>query len=280
MGQKIEGRGGWTIERYLSQYTAYVRGVSPFLFPKGVPADTYYGDYKFICRGLSKYTYDPYLYDGFKLVPMEKGQICLFNSKLYAKDESGKLVPVEAAPEFEFDYAKYLEKNKLPAPNAVSLLFGANEMQKVPMDKSASEFAVEMTLNNFKTLIAGIRRAVPDTLIIINLPVLGAEQYAWGIRLGCNWSNGMYRFHILKLCAALLKEFDGREREGFFISPMLHTLDPRSGFDTQTVCSSAYADAEITVQTNWVHPGEIGYAQMGDTLSGVIAHIKHIHEKR
>lgn len=274
-GHYSEGRGGWTLQKYLCQYEHYVRGVSPFTFPVDEPAELYYGDLDFWKKGYENPESDPYVYKGFSIVPIQDGQSFIRDGKLYRFSE-GSATLINEFPTFECSYEKYLKHFSLERPQAVSLLFGANEMQKVEFDRTSE--VVGNTIRNFELLIGSIRDACPDCKIVINLPVIGAEQYAWGTRLGCRWTNKQYHLNILRLCEAILNEYDGREDEGYFISPMLHVIDPLYGFDRADVPESSFTDGVRTVQTNWVHPCEAGYSMMGTALAGTIAYISTVKQ--
>lgn len=269
-GHYNEGRGGWTIQKYLYQSEHYVRGVSPFTFPVNEPAELYYGDWFFWQKGYDNPESDPYVYKGFSIEHIREGQSFIRDGKLY-RFSAGKETLIDEAPLFECSYSKYLRRFSLERPQLVSLLFGANEMQKVEFDRTGE--VVDNTIRNFELLIASIREACPDCKIVINLPVMGAEQYAWGRRLGCRWTSRQYHLNILRLCEAILKQYDGREDEGYFVSPMLHVIDPVYGFERADEAESSYTDTVRTVQTNWVHPCETGYSMMAGALAGTIAYI-------
>ena len=269
-GHSVEGRGGWTLTRYLTQKEHYQRGVSPFLFPENESAEDYYGDLDFWKRGYEDPESDPYVYKGFEIEQIKEGQSFIRDGKLYRYYECGEEF-VDENPIFSCDYGKYLKRFGLKTPEVVSFLFGANEMQKVTFDRT--DEVTENTINNFKLLISSIRKVNPVCKFVINLPVVGAEQYAWGKRLGCVWSSKQYHLNVLKLCRALLNEFDGREDEGYFISPMLLAIDPVYGFLREEVKINKNVDAVKTVQTNWVHPCDIGYRCMGEALAGAVAYI-------
>ena len=272
-GHLVEGRGGWTLKRYLTQKEHYLRGISPFMFPENESAEAYYGDWDFWRRGYEDPESDSYVYGGFQIKPIEEGESFIREGKLYRYRKSKEEL-IDENPVFRCDYKKYLKHFNLKTPDAVSFLFGANEMQKVPFDRTYE--VVQNTINNFKTMIAAVREANPTCKIIINLPIMGAEQYAWGKRLGCNWSGKQYHFNILKLCEAILGEFDNKEEEGYFISPALLAIDPVYGFQREEVRVNKNVDITKTVQTNWVHPCEIGYRCIGEALAGTVAYISKV----
>ena len=72
----------------------------------------------------------------------------------------------------------------------------------------------------------------------------------------------------------LLEEFDNKQSENIFISPMIMCLDPVNGFDHSTVKANIHSAATEIRQSNWVHPNNSGYYQMGDALASVIEYIR------
>ena len=174
-------------------------------------------------------------------------------------------------PEFNFDFGKYLEKNQFNVPDAVSLLFGANDLQVIDYEKTESE--IQTLLKHIEFIISDIKKY--GSKIIINLPVLGADQYSWGMQMGCRGTVKQYEYNIKMWSNALIENYGGRENEGFYLCPMLATLDPVSGFVESHSNVSPYTNAQEQHKMNWVHPCEVGYKLMGDTLSGVLCAIKN-----
>ena len=267
-----EGRGGWTARRYLEQSAAYDRGVSPFLFPRGVSGPEYYGDFNFWMEGATDPQADPYRYDGFHCAVISPGQVCLRDGALWRAVADGRLERLERSPEFAFSFRKYRERFGVPKPDIVSLLFGANEMQRVEPEDAPER--IEQTVAVFEELMRGIREDCPQVRFVLNLPVIGAQQYAWGMRIGCHWTAAQYDLNIKRFGEALLARWDGQESAGVYISPMLLCIDPMYGFDWAADRANLYSDALTPHHVNWVQPGKAGYQQMGDALAATIQRIR------
>ncbi len=265
----IEGRGGWSYDSYFYRWDDKY-GMSPFLFPKGIAAKDYYGDKTFVdaARATDSETYKYY---GYTYDEIKDGQYYALDNKLYKKNGSHNEL-ISDNPEYEFDFAKYIEKFDLEAPQIVSVLLGANDLHAIPYKDS--DAAVDRYIEHTKKLIEEIRRYKKDIKIIINMPVICAEQYAWGIQLGCGGSEKMYNFIIKKASAAILKSFDNRQAENIYVSPMLATIDPEYGFPYTYVKANKYTEEMVKKQCNWLHPNDAGYCQMGDALAGVIEYIR------
>ncbi len=265
-----EGRGGWSYASYYKTWAAKF-GLSPFLFPKGIAAKDYYGDKAFLEKAISEDA-ETYQFYGYDYEELKDGQYYVGeDQKLYIKKADADEL-VSDAPEFEFDFAKYLERFDIEKPEIVSVLLGANDLQTVPYERSDAKVAEY--IENTKFFIEQIHRCDKNIKVIVNLPILGAEQYAWGTRLGCGGSSKMYRHNIMKASGELIKSFDGRQDENIFISPMLACIDPENGFPFNYVKVNKYNEAMEKHQSNWVHPNESGYCQIGDALAGVIEFIR------
>lgn len=265
---KHEGRGGWTLERYLTQNHSSGGHYSPFLFPKSVEGSDYYGDIWYY--ELVKRCPDSYGTGGSTYESVKKGEYVLKDGKIYLFN-GDDFELFDEKPEFEFNFGKYLERNKFKAPDVVSLLFGANEFQVIDYERTESE--IEKVLVNLDKVVSEIKKYVSN--IIINLPVLGADQYSWGLQMGCRGTVKQYEYNIKMWSNALLENYGGRETEGIYICPMLAALDNITGFEASHSSASPYSVAQEQHKMNWVHPCDVGYKLMGDALAGVLCEIKN-----
>ena len=261
-----EGRGGWDLGTYLGLYEDGWGGPSPFLFPKNVAGRDYYGVKSFYDRLLTPIT-DPYSLDGYRWEPVKEGQSFFDGGKLWRYSADGNTL-FDENPVFEFDFGKYLERHDLPAPDAFSLLMGANDVQNVPYEDGPA--AVERFMDNLDTVVSSVRKCCPKTEIILHLPVTGAEQYAWGLR--GNGSFKRYRLHTLLVSEAILGRYEGREH--FRICPTRLFTDPEYGFAHAAESANVFSDVLIEHQNNWVHPNLAGYNQMGDVLASLVEDIR------
>ncbi len=258
-----EGRGGWSYRNYLMREKS-CGGDSPFLFPVGV--DNYGGDIEFL-EQVNAEPRGEYNYEGFARKPFTEDKVYSRGMSLYTL-QKGEWQLYDENPAWEVDFAKYRKRYEIGPVDAVSLLLGANDLQLCPYEESEERIATY--LNNTQTVIDAIHRYDPHIDIIINMPVTGAEQYCWGTRLGCNGSSKMYRFNIIKAGKAILERWGNREEEHIYIGPMLLALDPVYGFPRSVEKVNMHSEALEEHQSNWVHPNQTGYYQMGDAICGVI----------
>lgn len=265
---KHEGRGGWKLERYAQMYYSSGGFYSPFLFPKNVSGKEYYGDLHY-AQGV-KNNPDHYTTAGATYEPLVKGEYALKDGKVcFFNGENFEIF--DENPEYEFNFEKYLERNGFSVPDVVSFLFGANDLQITDYENTKTE--IEKISGYLDMMVSDIRKC--GSKIIICLPVLGADQYSWGIRMGCTGTAKQYEYNIKMWSKALIEKYGGRENEGIYICPMMATLDPLTGFEEGHSAASPYSNTYEYHKINWVHPCDIGYKLMGDTLAGVLCEIKN-----
>ncbi len=271
MGVNHEGRGGWTSHDYLERYSDAGNGVSPFLFPIGYEAKEYFGDKAYWERVNSSDYCTKYSYAGIAPQHIVDGMLCLDDGILY-RYSNGQYVVENKNPKFEFSFGKYIERYNLAKPNIVSLLFGANEFQHCSYGNLNEE--IEKYICSIREMVASIKEFDKDIKIIVNLPVCGGDQYSWGNALGCKGSAKQYNYCIKMASKVLIETFEKENDEGIFICPMLAVCDTDAGFPWDVMKSNIYSDKTEIRCTNWIHPSEVGYKQMGDALAAVIATIR------
>lgn len=266
-----EGRGGWTCGAYFERYEDDGWGFSPFLFPIGIEGAKYYGSKSFYERMINQKTCTDYSHCGTKVTHIKDGMLCCDNNMLY-RYSRGSFIETEQNPVFEFSFAKYIERYELETPDVVSILFGANEFQTCSYAILKNELSV--FLSNLKRMVNSIHEYDSRIKVIVNLPICGGGQYSWGMAMGCTSSAKQYNYCIKMAGKAILEEFDGRREENIFVCPMIAVCDPYAGFPWDRIKSNMYSERFKTHITNWVHPSEAGYKQMGDALAGVMADIR------
>lgn len=266
-----EGRGGWTCAAYFERYEDNGWGVSPFLFPKDCSGNEYFGSKRFWDKiGNPEYN-TSYSYAGTQPQSIKNGMLCYDGGEL-CRYADGQYIGGVVNQEFEFSFKKYLERYGIETPDIISILFGANEFQTCKYKNLAEE--LNTFINSINKMIESIKQCGEDIKIIVNMPICGGGQYAWGNQLGCIGSSKQYDYCIKMAGKAILKEFDCRRDENIFVCPMLAVCDSFSGFPWEISKANIYSDRTETNITNWVHPSEVGYKQMGDALAGVIADIR------
>ena len=260
-----EGRGGWSFPTYFNN-----KEDSPFQFPQNVPGRTYAGSEEFLNKVADPH-HDNYSYDGFVPHTIQPGETFLRGGKLFERRAEGDVL-VDDSPVLDFDFPRYMERHPECTPDVISILMGANDQGSCPYELAEERTAQFMA--NFAKALASIRAWSKDVPVVINLPIAGGDQYSWGKQVGC--AHGAKRYdHIIKcFCEALLKEYDGKEAENIYISPMLAVLDPVYGFPREVHKANRYSDASVEAHGNWVHPAACGYKQMGDALAAVLEKLR------
>lgn len=270
-GVNHEGRGGWKSYDFLERYADTGNGVSPFLFPEECGGKEYFGDKAYWERIESSEYYGKYSYSGIKPQYIREGMTCLDKGVLY-RYQNGSFHKENENPTFAFDFQKYIERYEIEKPDIVSLLFGANEFQICSYDELQGELV--KFIDALNRIILSIKAYDPQIKIIVNMPVGGGDQFAWGNALGCVSSSKQYNYCIKMASKAILETFENRETDGIFVCPMLAVCDTNAGFPWEFNKSNIYSDKSEIHCSNWVHPSKVGYQQMGDALAAVIVNIK------
>ena len=142
-------------------------------------------------------------------------------------------------------------------------------MQISGYDKTAEH--VTNFINNLEAIINSIKEYDRNIKIIINMPVPGADQNAWGMR-SCLGSGKRYNYNMMQIGKAIIEKYG--EEKNIFISPMAICIDTIYGFSSQETPAMLYTEKAENHQNNWVHPQRAGYCQMGDALAAVIEKIR------
>jgi len=281
-----EGRGGWHTKNYFETSTGE-GGTSPFLFPKYVSGEKYFGDVKFwkkalsenwedyVCVGLqqtAKFLGMENLYDNNFPVSAKDGDV-VFNDGLY-KMESGEWKSF--ADEFEFSFPKYMQRYKAffkqDSVDVVSILLGTNDFYAEKYEELSDK--ISYVIEKFEYMINSVKEYDSNIKIIINLPILLAGA-SFGEAPNGETTAKRCRFKILSFAEKILEKWDNVEsaKKGIFVSPMLNMLDMVESFDKSYIKKNKYTNELMVVYENAVHPSRVGYKQMGDALSGVVTYV-------
>lgn len=263
-----EGRGGWQLTHYVTQYADWWGGASPFVFPEGFSGKEYYGDLSYNER-LKTPNLDSYSLDGYVWTELKEGQIYHDDGMLWLHTPNGAVI-VEENPQWAFSFAKYMERFEIETPDVLSILLAANDLQNTSYEDGPDR--IRQFMNELETVIASVHDYDSDIDIIVNLPICGAEQYAWGLR--GNGSARCYRLNTMLLCEALIERWDKHQAEHVYICPMRCFVDPKDGFDIDAYRTNPYSGRLSEHHCNWVHPNLAGYRQMGDALASTVEKLR------
>lgn len=179
--------------------------------------------------------------------------------------------PVSDCVEWEFSFKKYLERNNIKNLDAVSLLLGANDLAPFVYEDTAE--SVKTYIENIRIFINSIREAQNNIDVIINLPIPGSEQSAFGFVMGCSGTYKAHSYRMREGIKAILNEF--QDVDGVYICPMSHVIDTKNGFDKTTIKANLYNDNQLITKDDALHPNQCGYRQIGDALAGNVEMIRH-----
>lgn len=164
------------------------------------------------------------------------------------------------------DFARYCQEfNDGAGPDFVTILLGCNDTF------SAADETIEERIDNmfrhYETLLKMIHGVRPDTRIGAILPMPpAATQDAFGANYGSGQTRWQYRRNQHRVIERMMETFGGRESRNIFLVPAFLNLDPHHGFPSATGAAHSRSTAEITRQSNGVHPSAEGYRQMGDAI--------------
>ena len=262
----LEGRGGWAYKDYYEVYKERF-GVSPFLFPKGV--DNYLGDADFYDKVKSKHDLD-YTFSGYEHHELIEGGVYGKEGKLYTY-KNGDFELLDENPEWELDFGKYVKRHKLEGLDAVSMLMGANDISG---DYDVFMETVNKYIENTEKFIEAVHKYDKNIKIIVNMPIISADQYSWGEQVGCQITRKLYDYRVKTAGEIILEKWDKDGKDNIYVGPMIMCIDPENGFPKQTVKSNLHSENMEIHHSNWVHPNLAGYYQMGDAICGLIQKIR------
>ncbi len=262
----FDARGGWAFKDYFEVYKERF-GVSPFLFPKGV--DNYIGDADFYDKVKSKHNLD-YTFAGYERHEFIEGGIYGKDGKLYTY-KNGEFELYIENPEWELSFAKYVKRHGLCDLNAVSVLMGANDIKG---DYDECREYISAYIANLEKFIDSIHDYDKNIKVIVNMPIISADQYSWGQQTGNSGTRKLYDFRIKLACEEILNKWDKGGKDNVWVGPMLLCIDHENGFSKQCVKANLHSEALEYHHSNWVHPNLAGYYQMGDAICGLIQKIR------
>lgn len=196
----IEGRGGWTVDRYVTRIGKLTGGDSPFLFPAGVNGKRYRGNTSF---WKSVTVGDPkgYDYEGFQLIARDwkAENPFLFDADGYPTSaESGDVIvdpelelgshwreydgfrwkAMDPQPDVEISFEKYLDRYTAAfsagRPTSISIMLGTVDFLSALTEASWSTFRAGLD-----SLIASIRAWDPMVPIILIGSPSGGPPSKW-----------------------------------------------------------------------------------------------------
>jgi hypothetical protein len=287
-GQFDEGRGGWTLAKYLTVSNKRTDAYNGFLQPDG---DFRYwgstdfwklanairinpkGDWPFgESYNAGRFTTRSLQFDentGFMLKP-ENNDVMYDNSaETYVRYDGNKWIKANYTDfTWDVDYGKYLSMWKLKVPSILVEFLGLNDFRgaKNPLDINFTVWNMQV-----EKLAASYFKAVPNGKFVLMIPsstcgILDNVAGDFTIRQNaCMWEH---RRNIIE-------KFDGRENENIFVIDAAIAIDNLNGsdFTTDSVYTRPYSEyrgmKKKQVQKGNPHPYP-NYPNMGISLAGFI----------
>jgi len=269
-----EGRGGWTLENYLSRIGELEGGDSPFLFPRDEEGSRFYGNAAF-WQNVTAGTPPGYEYDGFQMVARgwrdegtfdfdangypkspTRGDI-LIDPRLALTEQwreyEGSVWQPSSYRDVELSFAKYIQKNRSAfqggAPTSISIMLGTVDFLSQLTNEGWAQYS-----SNMRSLITSIRAWNPNVPIILIGSPNGADESMW---VGKGISGEEFNQRMMEHSQRLYKYFDTPEDRAnrVYVISFLGVVSPQSMAD-------------------YVHPTlPEGHDEMGSWLSGILAYL-------
>lgn len=185
----------------------------------------------------------------------------------YIRPDTGSPFVYDVQGKPELDMTRYFQEfNDGKAPDAVTILLGSNDVFGANDDNIDEQ--VERMLKHYDMLVAGFRKAGPDTAIgvVVATPPSfsqdGFRNYNGPRRL----SRWQCKRNNHRLVEAMLQRYGGRESEKIFLIPANCNLDTEDGFPMRSGPRSARSTTQQVRTNNGSHPSPTGYNQFGDSI--------------
>ena len=169
--------------------------------------------------------------------------------------------------------ADIMKRWKIPAPDAVSILLGCNDLAS----KSYADYkpALDRLIGNIKAMIDSIREAVP----VREDSADDSDTRRKRVRVGTQprllrFRRDVQTYHRAHGRAAdQLSSARVRTKDLFIVSSHM-TIDPVYGYKNDTRKANIHSEHQVFVNTDGIHPNHAGYRQMGDALAGAVEAVR------
>lgn len=271
----MEGRGGWTLQRYMARIAQSTGGDSPFLFPSGVDGPSYRGNTAFWQKVVAS---DPkgYDYNGFQLIardwqmdgtyvfgtdgyPVEAhlGDVVVDPARpagaQWTRYDGAKWSGMIPQPDVEFSFSKYVSRYQSAfadgKPTAISIMLGTVDFLSALDDTSWSVYKERLD-----QLITSIRTWNLDVPIILIGSPSGAPANMWSSQ---KVTGPEFNARITEHSRRLYSAFDTQasRAQGVYVISFLGTVAPSD-------------------MTDYVHPAiPQGHNEMGPWLAGILTYL-------
>ena len=274
-----EGRGGWKLSDYLSRFGRNDGLDSPFLFPKTVEGNKYYGNvafWKYIINNPNTTNYEykgfdliakdwlisnPYKYDsnGYRLNP-SIGDVMFdpskpSNQRIITFNGTAWVALGVDDTEFEFNYKKYTQRFSYAFsggarnPNFVSIMLGTNDLQQ----RNFNDF--DGMLKNLKTMYDSIIAYNPSCKVLICVPPTSGSQDAWSDAVGIGMTKWEFDKKLIKWSSFLYSNYWKIGTSNLYLCNLIGVLT-----------ESDFAD--------WLHPVQASRYKIGQWIAGYVQYYR------
>lgn len=172
----------------------------------------------------------------------------------------------------QLDVARYVREQLggVP-PTHVTVFLGPNDIFRATAETLDTE--METILRHAATLLAELRRALPDAVIGLLPPLPPAtSQDAFGANYGCAQTRRQYRLNQHRLVEALVRLYGNRAEEKLHVLPSWACFDTAHGYPVEEAPAHRRSTRIVARSANAVHPSRDGYLQLADVLFAWLLH--------
>lgn len=268
-GEGHEGRGGWTLPKYMEasgrsndSYNPFVQPEGKFKFwgavefwrtsvminitgGKGIPFSTRYNIGEFDTSRFGE--------DGFLLSPQPNDMMYCGQSDKFVAWNGKRWIQVKEPEQWSFNYGRYLDMWEFDAPDFLVIMLGLNDFRdlSLPFDFETWNAMVE-------TILASYKAAVPTGKLLLSTPctscgVLDNDSGAFTTR-----QNAMM-WHVRD---NVINHFDCRESEDIYVVDASIAIDNENGYNRKG-----------DLQTGNPHPYQ-SYPQLGVPIAACVQYLR------
>lgn len=158
----------------------------------------------------------------------------------------------------KFDFGYWLSNNNFSMPDLVFLNLGTN-----------GAYQYNDNIDGINEIITSIRVSSATVPILISLITPGATQDGFTY-ISHGSSATQFDVQQMTLVKRYITEYDGRESEYIYLSPVYFNLDRYHDFNTAEFAVSARNPELVTRQIDNVHPSHYGYLKFADVYWAMI----------
>lgn len=165
-----------------------------------------------------------------------------------------------------FNFTQYMSTNGYVAVDKVFIHLGINDVFNATTDDEVITI-LDSNITKMNAMITSIKSFNANTKICIMVTIPpSSTQDSFGDDYASGVTQSRYKRNNYLYARRLIDSYNYRESENILLVPVNLNLDTARNMQTTTVEANSRNSTIITRQNNGVHPADIGYYQMADTI--------------